>query len=131
MSSILTLRMSCFNCYSSASIFAKISLKMYMYIFFSMWVFFHNHSRITGLQGKGEGNSLTPHYNLHPVHRHLDISLTISVGSSPLYIASSWTWTRNLWFPSATPQPLSYASFKLLLYMKCIYALHMKVVPQL
>ena len=22
--------------------------------FFSIWVFFHNHSRITGLQGKGE-----------------------------------------------------------------------------
>ena len=27
--------------------------------FFSMWVFFHNHSRITRLQGKGEGISLT------------------------------------------------------------------------
>ena len=25
--------------------------------FFSIWVFFHEHSRITGLQGKGEGIS--------------------------------------------------------------------------
>ena len=31
-------------------------------IFFSIWVFFHEHSRITGLQGKGEGISLTPHH---------------------------------------------------------------------
>ena len=30
------------------------------YIFF-IWVFFHNHSRITGLQWKREGISLTPH----------------------------------------------------------------------
>ena len=34
------------------------------FIFFSIWVFFHEHSQITGLQGKGEGISLTPHY--HP-----------------------------------------------------------------
>ena len=34
-----------------------------------MWVFFHEHSRITGLQGKGEGISLTPNYHFHPLHR--------------------------------------------------------------
>ena len=28
--------------------------------FFSIWVLFHGHSRITGLQGKGEGIPLTP-----------------------------------------------------------------------
>ena len=27
------------------------------FLFFSIWVFFHEHSRITGLQGKGEGIS--------------------------------------------------------------------------
>ena len=42
--------------------------------FFSIWVFFHEHSRITGLQEKGEGISLTPHYHFHPLHRQLDIS---------------------------------------------------------
>ena len=31
--------------------------------FFSIWIFFHDHSRITGLQGKGEGLSLTPYYH--------------------------------------------------------------------
>ena len=36
--------------------------------------FFHKHSRITGLQGKGEGISLTPRYQYHPLNRHLDIS---------------------------------------------------------
>ena len=40
--------------------------------FFSIWVFFHVHSRITGPQGKGEGISLTPHYHFHPPHRHAD-----------------------------------------------------------
>ena len=29
--------------------------------FFSIWVFFHNHSQITGVQRKEEGISLTPH----------------------------------------------------------------------
>ena len=33
-------------------------LLLFMYYFFSIWVFFHNHLRITGLQGKGEGISL-------------------------------------------------------------------------
>ena len=57
--------------------------------FFSIWVFFHNQSQITGLQGKGEGISVTPHY--HPFHRHLDISRTITADSSPLHIGSSRT----------------------------------------
>ena len=30
--------------------------------FFSVWVFFHKHSRIKELQGKGEDISLTAHY---------------------------------------------------------------------
>ena len=72
------------------------------YIFFSIWVFFHDHSRITGLQGKGEGISVTPHYHFHPLHRHLDISRAITAESSPLHIASSRTRTGNLWFPSAS-----------------------------
>ena len=36
--------------------------------FFSIWVFFHEHSRITELQGKGEGIPLTPRYHFHPLH---------------------------------------------------------------
>ena len=48
---------------------------IYIYIYFSIWVFFHEHSRITGLQGKGEGIYLSPHYHFHPLLRHLDISL--------------------------------------------------------
>ena len=46
--------------------------------FSSILVFFHNHSWITGLQRKGEGISLTPHYHFHQVHRHLDISQAIT-----------------------------------------------------
>ena len=70
--------------------------------FFSIWVFFHEHSRITGLQGKGEGISLTPHYHFHPLHRQLGIGRAITAGSSPLRVASSRTRTGNLWFPIAS-----------------------------
>ena len=71
-------------------------------IIFSVWVFFHEHSRITGLQGKGEGISLSPHYHFHPLHRHLNISRAVTSESLPLRIASSRTRAGNLWFPSAS-----------------------------
>ena len=71
-------------------------------LFFSIWIFFHEHSRITGLQGKEEGIFLTPHYRFHPLHRHLGISRAITAESLPLRIASSRTLTENLWFPSAS-----------------------------
>ena len=58
-------------------------------------------SRITGLEGKGEDISLTPHYHFHLLHRHLDISRAITEEISPLDIVSSRTRTGNLWFPSA------------------------------
>ena len=58
--------------------------------FFSMWVFFHNHSRVTGLQGKVGGISLNRHYHFHPLHRNLDISRAITAESSPLHTGSSW-----------------------------------------
>ena len=70
--------------------------------FFSIWVFFHEHSRFTGQQGKGEGIYLTPLCHFHPLHRHLDISRAITAESSPLHIAGSRTRTGNLWFPSAS-----------------------------
>ena len=69
---------------------------------FSIWVFFHEHSRFAGQQGKGEGIFLTPLYHFHPLHRHLDISRAITAESSPLHIAGSRTQTGNLWLPSAS-----------------------------
>ena len=99
----------CLQCFSSKrnlieqkETCLKINGKLTVTFFFSMWVFFHKHSRITGLQGKGEGVSLTPHYHFHPLHTHLDISREITAESSPLHIASSRTRTGNLWFPSAS-----------------------------
>ena len=71
-------------------------------IFFSIWVFLHEHSRITGLQGRGEGISLTPHYHFHPRHRYLDMSRVITARSSPLHIASSRTRTGSPWFSRAS-----------------------------
>ena len=54
---------------ASVSYFSKYFKSKFLYnIFFSIWVFFHEHSQITGLQRKGEGICLTPHYYLHPLH---------------------------------------------------------------
>ena len=80
----------------------KTCIYVYVYIFFLSWVFFHKHSRITGLQGKSEGISLTPHYHFQPLHRHLDIGQAITAKSSLLHIASIWTRTGNFWFSSAS-----------------------------
>ena len=61
---------------------------VFLFLFFFIWVFFHDHSRITGLQGKGGGISLTTQYHFHPLHRCLD-SWAITAESSPLHIAGS------------------------------------------
>ena len=73
-----------------------------VWLFFSIWVFFHEHSRITGLQGKGEGISLSPHYYFHSLYKHLGIGRVITAEGSPLRMASSQTRTGNLWFLSAS-----------------------------
>ena len=72
------------------------------YIIFSIWLFFHDHSRFTGLQGKVEGISLTPQCHFKPFHRHLDFSRAITADSLPLRIGSSQTQTGNLWFQSVS-----------------------------
>ena len=75
---------------------------LFVCLFFSIRVFFHEHSRVTDQQRKEEAISLTPLYYFHPLHRHLDINRAINAGSSPLQIASSRTRTGTLWFPSAS-----------------------------
>ena len=69
---------------------------------FSVGVFLDDHSRITGMQGKEERISLTPHYHFHPFHRQLDISRAVTAKSSPLHRSSSRIRTGDLWFPSAS-----------------------------
>ena len=71
-------------------------------ILFLFCFFFHEHSQITGLQGKGEVIFLIPDYHFHHLQRHLDIIRVITAESSPLHIASSRTWTGSFWFPSAS-----------------------------
>ena len=72
----------------------------FCFVFFSIWVFFHEHSPITGQQGKEEGIYLTALYHFHLLHKHLYISRAITAESSPLHIAGSRIWTGNLWFLS-------------------------------
>ena len=67
-------------------------------IFFLYLDFYLEHSRITGLQGKGETISLTPLYHFHPLHRYLDISRAIIADSSILHITTSSTRTGTVGF---------------------------------
>ena len=86
------------NTRTRASLLTKLQavsrMQLYIYIyFFSIRVFFHEHSRFTWQQGKGEAISLTPLYLFHLLNRRVDISRMIAKESSPLHIAS--TLTRN------------------------------------
>ena len=69
-------------------LFEIYQIKVFLFFFF-IWVFFHEHLRITGHQGKREAISLTSLYHFHQPHGHVDNSLAIIVESSPLHIASS------------------------------------------
>ena len=82
--------------YTELTTIRSKSLKPHQ-VFFSIWVFFHEHWRIIGLQGKREGISLTPHYHFYPLHRHLGVSRAIAAESSLLHIASSRTRNENLY----------------------------------
>ena len=68
-------------------------------VFFSIWVFFHEHLRFGGQQRKREVISLTPLYHFHPLRRQLNIIRVITAESSSLHRASSRTRILNLWFP--------------------------------
>ena len=82
-----------------------------LFIYFSIWDSFHDYSRFTGQQRKGEAISLTPLFHFHTLQRHLVISRENTAGSSPLHIISNRSQTGNLWFPSKTHYPLSYTPF--------------------
>ena len=63
----------CVKCIKSQASFWCLYCQLWTYFatFFFYLGFFHKHSQITGLQGKGKDISLTPHYHFHPLHRHL------------------------------------------------------------
>ena len=71
-------------------------------LFFSIQVFFHEHSQFTGQQGTGRGYLYNFSLPLPPLQRHLDISRVITVESSALRKAGSRTRTGNRWFLSAS-----------------------------
>ena len=79
--------------------------------FFSLWVFFHEHLRFTGQQGKWEAISFNSSLQLLPASqtfRHFPRTAQ----SSLLYIASSWT------IPLKCDRPYNFASFSYLLLLK-------------
>ena len=83
---------------------------------FSIVVIFYLgfHSRtFTEQQRNGRAIFLTPLYHFHPLYKHLNISRAITAETSPLHIASNRTQTGNLWFPSGSCYPLTYAPSKL------------------
>ena len=73
-----------------------VYIYIYIHTIYSIWVFFHKHSRLTGQQGKGESISFPP------ASQKLDITRVITAESSPLHITSGQNKTGNLWFPSTS-----------------------------
>ena len=47
-----------------------LRIQLFHKFFFSIWVFFHEHSRFTGQKGKGEGTYLTPLYYFNLILKH-------------------------------------------------------------
>ena len=72
------------------------------FIYFFYLGFLSRKFTIHRTAGEGESIYLAPLYHFHLLHRHLDISRTITVESSHLHITSSRTRTVVLWFPSAS-----------------------------
>ena len=77
-----------------------------MFVNFFVKIFFLSGPSIMNFrdsQGSKVGGRLpllTFLYYFHTLHKHLDISRTITAESSPLHITSSRTWTDNRRFPS-------------------------------
>ena len=72
--------------------------KQIIFFFFSIWVFFHEHSRFAGQQGKGEVIYLTPLCHFHPLRGRSGIGRAIAAGGSPL----RRTRAGGLWFLGAS-----------------------------
>ena len=88
-------------------------LYLFMYIFlFCFVLFFFDQGFLsqtfTNHRTAGGDIPFTPHYHFHLLDRHLDTGWVTTEERSPLHIASSWTWTRNLWLPNASCWWLSY-----------------------
>ena len=80
-----------------------VKLEKFFAPFFFCLGFFHEYSRIKGLQGKGEGIFLTYHYHFHRLCRPLDISWAITARGSPLHIASSGLEPGTFGFRAQVP----------------------------
>ena len=81
-----------------------ISFFNVFFLFFFFYQGFLSQS-FTNYRASGEGGkgiSLTSHCYFHPLHRHFNISRTITADSSLLHIGSSQTRSGNLWFPSSS-----------------------------
>ena len=81
----------------------KIS-QLQLQLFFSIWVFFHEHSQFTGQQEKGKVICLTGLYHFYLLCSYLNISRATKAGTPLLQIASYRTRTRN--FDCCTPSQL-------------------------
>ena len=109
------------NTYEKISILRKyadgyaatsLTLNSFVCVFFSFWVFFHKHSRFTGLQGKGKAVSLTHLYYNHPL-QGLEPGTLVSKRKWAFPFTCNWdssklvTFNNKKWFrtnPSKCPK---------------------------
>ena len=86
------------NVFSSLSVFHALDTFYRLNIFRMLNVLYRLNVSSMLNTLKGEAISLIPLYHFHPLHRHLDISQTITTECSPLHIPKSRTRTKNFSF---------------------------------
>ena len=88
-------------------------------LFFSVSVFFHEHSRISGKKENGEAIFNSSSYHFHPLQRYLGISRTITAESLPLHLGSDRTRTGYLWFPLRALKKINDTVWFLIINVHC------------
>lgn len=86
------------------SFFQALSKRFFLSVFF-----FTNIDDSKDRRGRGKAIYLSSFYHFHWLCKYLGIIRAITLEISTLHMASSWTETTNLLFPSICRHPLSYA----------------------
>ena len=84
--------------YTESLFLHAVKHNLFVFCFFSIWLFFQEYSRFTRQQVKGKAISLYPFYHFQPLCRHLDIRWVIDADSVLLCRTGSLNRTWNLWY---------------------------------
>ena len=106
------------------SFFQALSKRFFLSVFF-----FTNIDDSKDRRGRGKAIYLSSFYHFHWLCKYLGIIRAITLEISTLHMASSWTETTNLLFPSICRHPLSYAFHRQIINYKVIQVIFTSFFP--